>query len=126
MKRAILFTAFCLAGCAHTPEAVVAQNQQRNAELSKARRCAAIEIYPNGMSPGRAYHVLGPVGVSADDNEASRTRALRDSACQLGADAIVEIHDFSTSRQIMIGGELPARTVDVTGLAVAWAEPSRP
>ena len=126
MKRAILFTAFCLVGCAHTPEAVVAQNDQRNAELSQARRCAQIEIYPNGMSPARAYRVLGPVGVSADDNQAHRTSALQDSACRLGADAVVDVHDFSTPRQVLIGGELPERTVDVTGLAVAWAEPARP
>ena len=126
MKRAILFAAFCLAGCAHTPEAVVAQNAQRNAELSQAKRCAAIEIYPNGMSPARAYRVLGPVGATGDDNQAHRTRALQDSACALGADAIVDIQDFALARQVAIGAELPARFVDVTGMAVAWAEPARP
>jgi hypothetical protein len=131
MKRAILFTAFCLVGCAHTPEAVVAQNQQRNAELSRAKRCAAIEIYPNGMSPARAYRVLGPVGVSVEssgvvDGATYRDRKLQDSACALGADAIVDIQDFSLSRQVFVSGEIPARTVDVTGLAVAWAEPARP
>ena len=48
------------------------------------RRCNTIELYQTGLSPSRPYRVLGPV--SGDDE-----RALREQACQIGGQAIIDL-----------------------------------
>lgn len=116
MKRALLV--LVAAGCAHqTPE-------QREAELARERRCAAVEIYPPGMSPARPYRVLGPVGVSTDNLSAHRDRALRDSACALGADAVIDIHEDATAAQNPYASSAN-QSVEVSGTAVSWSDTAR-
>jgi hypothetical protein len=97
----LLLVAALAAGCAHsTPE-------QREAEAQRERKCASIEIYPPGVTPPRHYKVLGPVGVETDNIAAHRDSALRDRACQLGADAVIDVQE---------------QGLDVSGTAVSFSE----
>jgi hypothetical protein len=115
----LAFVTIAVAGCAHnSPE-------QREAELARERRCAAIEIYPPGMAPARQYRVLGPVGVSTDSNAAHRDRALRDSACSMGADAVIDIHEQTTGAATNPYATGAEQSVDVSGTAVSWSDPAR-
>jgi hypothetical protein len=114
MMRGAILAAFCLVGCAHT--------QQRDAEIAAAKKCAAIQIFPAGMSPNLPYRVIGPVSVAHDDIQAHREQALQESACQLEADAVIEVNDF-TIRDWVLGLNASSngeRVVDVVGLAIAW------
>jgi hypothetical protein len=120
MTRGVFLAAFCLVGCAHV-------SKQREAEIAVAKRCAAIEIFPAGMAPARSYRVLGPIGVNVDPIATHRDRSLQDSACQLGADAVIEIHDFRLEAQLGGPGFVQLEEwVDVSGVAIAWADPAAP
>src|SRR3954454_13948102 len=84
MKR-LIFASLLLVGCAHTtPE-----------EQARLARCARVEVYPMGVTPPRPYRVLGPVN-STDDNPAGRSRALRDQACAMGGDAVMDVTEQQT------------------------------
>jgi hypothetical protein len=77
----------CLAliGCAH-------QQQQSPAP----QRCrSAVEVFPQGMAPQRAYRVIGPVQVRVYQNQLTAAeQSLMREACDLGADAIIlQPHD---------------------------------
>ena len=112
VKRALLV--LVAASCAHqTPE-------QRAAEAAHEQRCAAIEIYPPGMSPARPYQVLGPVGANTEVIS-MRDRALRDSACALGADAVIDVHEQSAQSQDPYAASAN-RSVEVSGTAVSWSD----
>jgi hypothetical protein len=104
-----------LAACASSPEA-------RRAEEAQRIRCASIDIFPMGVSPGRPYRVLGPLSV--DGGARSGEQALRDRACSIGADAVVDYR-----REAPIGtpspgqfGDAPADHTLLTGTAVAYTD----
>lgn len=73
----------CLAlvGCAH--------QGQRTAEVA-GPRCVSVEVFPNGMTPGRPYRVLGSVQTPVGDMQTTAAeQMLVREACRLGADAII-------------------------------------
>ena len=81
----LLVGLFLVGGCAHqTPE-------QRAAEQQRRERCARVEIYPMGVNPPRQYRVLGPVAAYDDPNPSLRERKLQQQACDIGADAVVDV-----------------------------------
>jgi hypothetical protein len=121
MGRILLF-ALCIAGCARTP----AEQAARDAERQKRAHCGALEVYPMGVTPPRPYRVLGPVQVSANRNPSSRDRALRDSACGLGADAVMDVSEqvgLGTA-QGATGGLMAAadESITATGTAIAFTD----
>ena len=61
-----------------------ATNGSSTNEHRDLARCNTIELYQSGLSPSRPYRVLGPV--SGDDE-----RAVRDQACQIGGQAIIDL-----------------------------------
>jgi hypothetical protein len=77
--KSLVVVALAVAGCAASPEV-------RRAEEARRIRCASIEIFPMSIAPPRPYRVLGPVVVDVN----SRDDGLRNRACQLDADAIVD------------------------------------
>jgi len=104
-------------GCAHqTPE-------QREAERQKRERCARVEIYPMGVTPPRAYRVLGPVSTWNEVNPALRERKLQQQACDLGADAVI---DVKTELRIDETAGGASGNEDTAGTAVAYvADPAQ-
>jgi len=85
------------------------------------RRCGLIEVFPAGVGPSRPYRVLGPV--STDDNNPEQ--ALRESACRLGADAIVDFRrEVGVSQAQSVGGTSSAieSRVPSSGTAVAYTD----
>jgi hypothetical protein len=116
-----------IAGCSHSPEAIRARQQER----ARIARCYSIEVYEFGMQPPRRYRVLGVIGVDGQDNPALRTRELQQRACQLGADAIMDVresvngHEFGETQVVMPGGGsgplAPLRSV--TAVAIAYLDP---
>jgi len=81
VAAAALTVVATLAGCASSPEA-------RRAEEARRIRCASIDIFPFGLAPPRPYRVLGPLSVDAGARAGDQ--ALRDRACSIGADAVVD------------------------------------
>jgi hypothetical protein len=100
-------------GCAHTSP------EERMAEQQRLARCAAIELYPPGLQPPRPYRIIGPLTVMAASHSAARDANLRDRACSLDADAVIDIRDeFNVHTN-----ELPYHNetdVTSTGTAIAY------
>jgi hypothetical protein len=81
----LLVGLFLVGGCAHqTPE-------QRAAEQQRREKCARVEIYPAGITPPRPFRVLGPVAAYDDANPTLRERKLQQQACDIGADAVIDV-----------------------------------
>jgi hypothetical protein len=110
-----------LAGCATATPAA------REAERAQLQRCAAIEIYPFGVSPPRPYRVLGPLEVSTDGNPAHRDHRLQERACQLGADAVIDVRDESPAGvQPMHSSGGGEERMSASGTAVAFTDGAPP
>jgi hypothetical protein len=75
-------------------------------------RCQTIELYQTGLSPSRPYRVLGPV--SGDDE-----RAVREQACQIGGQAIIDLRRETPSVSATVGGEQHAT---VSGSAIVFTD----
>ncbi len=120
MGKYLVLGILCAAACATSPE-------QRSAEREHAQRCARIEMYPLGVTPSRPFRVLGPLSVSSDGNPSRRDRSLQDRACQLDADAVIDVHDESAAQGVQLSTQ-SAQTDSVTssGTAVAYVEDKRP
>ena len=117
-----VLVALLFMGCAHsTPE-------ERAAEQLRLQRCFTIDLIPEGVIPPRPYRVLGIVRVDSDGNPAHRDRTLQERACQLSADAVMDVRD----ERLPIDNEfrLPARNqeqlVTSTGTAIAYTDVTPP
>jgi len=116
VRRAAVVAALVLvaAGCAASPEA-------RRTEEARRARCAAIEIVPAGVVPSRPYQVLGPV--TADGGARIGHEALRESACRLGADAVIQVRQESPAEYSPSGpGAMFEERAQVSGTAVVWTD----
>lgn len=103
-----------LAACASSPEA-------RRTEEARRARCAAIELVPAGVVPSRPYQVLGPV--SAGGGPRMGDEALRDTACRLGADAVINVQEDSPAEYAPSGpGALFDERRQVSGTAVVYTD----
>lgn len=113
-----------LAACAGTSQDPAA----RDADRQRLVRCGAIEVYPSGLQPTRPYRVLGPVQVASERIVSSRDRALRDRACALGADAIIDVAEEPRSHQPQVptSGALISDELVASGTAVAFTDVSAP
>lgn len=112
-------------GCARTPEAIRA----REAERARQQRCYSIDVFEFGMTPARRYRVLGPIGLDGQFNSALRNRELQQRACQLGADAIVDVREQTLNDQPVGSNTLFSKpSISVTAVAVAYVvdEPPPP
>ncbi|HEY7954183.1 MAG TPA: hypothetical protein VII38_02785 [Polyangia bacterium] len=109
-----------LAGCAHqSPEA-------RAAEQARRQKCGAIEIYPNGVTPPRPFRVLGPVSADYDGIPSHRDQTLRDRACELGADAVMDVRESNPLASQSIGGNEAAAQSEADGTAIAFTDTAAP
>jgi len=85
------------------------------------RRCSMVEVFPAGLRPSRPYRVLGPV--STDENNAEQ--ALRESACRIGADAVIDFaRETGISQSQSVGGSSAAieARVPSSGTAIAYTD----
>ena len=134
MKRlwsAALFVALSVvalaapAGCSHSPEAMRA----RQIESARVARCYSITVYEFGLQPPRRYRVLGPIGIDREDNPALRIRELQQRACELGADAVVDVREtepldaVDKNVPVYLGSGPSGAYRSVTAMAVAWLDP---
>jgi hypothetical protein len=104
----LLVGLFLVGGCAHqTPE-------QRAAEQQRREKCARVEIYPMGVTPPRPYRALGPVASYDGADPALRERKLQQQACDIGADAVIDVKPEMGDRD------------GTTGMAVAYVEETPP
>jgi hypothetical protein len=108
-------------GCAHqTPE-------QREAERLKRERCARVEMYPEGVTPPQQYRVIGPVSAYNEGNPAMRERKLQQQACDIGADAVVEVRSEVAQRNVLVGPSyIYESVVSLSGTAVAYVTDAPP
>jgi hypothetical protein len=119
MKRVVAAAVLVAAasGCASSPEA-------RRAEEAQRIRCASIEIFPSGISPGRPYRVLGPISVDASTRAGDQ--GLRDRACGLGADAVVdyrrEVPSITAAAPGSTYGDPAGDRVVLSGTAIAFTD----
>jgi hypothetical protein len=101
--------------------------RQRQIARYRAREalaeCAShLAIFPPGTPPARPYRVLGPVEGAFGFTVEARFQAMRKSACELGANAIV---DAGEHEEIVVGTRTTTTGVDVYGSPVTVVEEPR-
>jgi hypothetical protein len=110
---ALLFVVAAV-GCASSPEA------RRQAEARRAR-CAAIELIPVGTVPTRPYQVIRDI--TADAGARLGNEALREDACRIGADAVINVRANSPTSYAPSG---PSAMFDdraqVSGTAIVYTD----
>lgn len=110
-----------LGGCAHQTPA------ERAAEAAERQRCGSLEIYPSGVTPPRPYRVLGPVSADYDGIPSHRDQMLRERACGLGADAVMDVRESNPLAETQsIGGAQASAQSEADGTAIRFTDTTPP
>ena len=115
---AALVVGLLASSCAHQDPAA------RAAEQARLQRCASIEIFPLGVRPPRPYRILGPLAVTFDGISSHRDRTLQNRACDLGADAVMDVSERTplTVDRHFATPEMVELAVELSGTAVAYTD----
>jgi hypothetical protein len=90
-------------------------------------RCSALEVYPLGVRPSRPYRSLGVVQATRFRTSVERDDALRQEACTLGADAVIDVEERGGSATAFgASGEAPGSDAVASGTAVKFLAEAPP
>lgn len=109
-RLAGLLAALTLAAGCHGPKS---PEELKKAECEKHPERVA--LFREGERPSRPYRVLTEVGATLFVSAASRTRTLQVKACQLGADAVLDVSSESPTRG-------RSQTNEGRGLAILYVD----
>ena len=135
-RIALLVTLAIHVGC-HGPKSPEELKKDECAKLTEP-----VALYRPGEKPNRPYRVVTEVGAMWFGSAASRTRTLQVKACQLGADAVIDVttgaHDSGRGLAIVyvddvhsaglpgVGEGLQGSSSTILDQAAAIPSPARP
>jgi hypothetical protein len=101
-----------------------------SAPMQRSVRCSPIGLLSEGTALSRSYRVLARVSSPSQGAPADRHHALALRACELGADAVVEVRDellangngFGSVQSARVWPDDDAGNVISTGLAVVFTD----
>jgi hypothetical protein len=118
--------AFLVSACGGVSDDPVERAAARQRQIAhyQAREalneCAShLAIFPPGMPPSQPYRVLGPVEGPFGFTVEARFQAMRKSACELGANAII---DAGEHEEVRVGTRTTTTGLDAYGRPVTVVE----
>ena len=92
--------------------------------------CQSIVVFPSPIRPDRPFRMLGSVQVQTERASSSTYRQLREQACSLGADAVMDVKEMSfgvADNIVAVPGSYGSNPqATYTGMAVRYTDTVTP
>jgi hypothetical protein len=129
LPASVLTCTFLASACGGVSDDPVERAAARQRQFARYEAREALEqctahlaIFPPGTAPDRPYRVLGPVEGRFGFTVEARFQAMRRSACELGAQGIV---DAGEHEEVVVGTRTTTAGVDEYGRPVTVVEEPR-